>query len=470
MSAQPFYKNVARLLFLNVLIKPLWIFGVDRQVQNVVGPHAYGTYFALFNLSLVFSFITDAGLSTMMNRQVASGTPLNMGHLLRLKAALAAVYSVLVLAAAWLSGVDDWLILISVISIQVLLSFFNFLRGSITAHQLFAWDVWLSVLDKVLMLFFFLPLLYTQLFQIPITIHFFLEAQLFCTAIATSAALVIVLKKTVLHIEVRQKTTAILKQVAPYAGIILLMATHNRLDGFLLERLHRNGAYEAGVYAAAYRLLDVANMMGYLVASFLVPFLARHRTDAFLVQQTTAAARFVLLLAGGFITLFVVAFAGPLQHLLYPLASAYTAQVLQLCLPVLPAYLLLHVYSSLLTAFAQLKLFVILLFFAVVINVILNMLLIPKWGAVGCCIAALASQYVCAISVYFFAVRRNGLQHGGKQVVVLVVLLLFLSLLFWVAVRYGFHPLLAFVVGGLALLLALFAYLPFFKRSVRLSG
>lgn len=470
MNAQPFYKNVARLLFLNMVVKPLWIFGVDRQVQNVVGPEAYGTYFALFNLSLVFSFITDAGLSTMTNRQLASGAPLNLAHLLRLKAALAALYSALVLAAAWLTGVENWRILMPVIGIQVLLSFFNFLRSSITAHQLFAWDVWLSVLDKGLMLSFFLPLLYTQLFQIPITVYFFLQAQLFCTAIATGAAFVIVLKKTVVHVAIRQKTTAVLKQVAPYASIILLMTMHNRLDAFLLERLHRNGAYEAGVYAAAYRLLDAANMMGYLVASFLVPFLARRRADLLLVQQTTAAARFVLLLAGGFISLFVAAFATPLQQLLYPSASVYTAQVVQLCLPVLPAYLLLHIYGSLLTAFAQLKAFIILLFFAVVLNVILNALLISKWGAVGCCIAALASQYSCALSVYFFAARRNKLQHEGKQLIVLTLLLLFLSLLFYVAAQYSLHPLLAFVAGGLVILLALFAYLPFFKRSIRLSG
>jgi hypothetical protein len=54
MKAVPFFKNLGRLLFLNGLVKPLWIFGVDRQMQNLVGFEAYGTYFSLFNLRMFF--------------------------------------------------------------------------------------------------------------------------------------------------------------------------------------------------------------------------------------------------------------------------------------------------------------------------------------------------------------------------------------------------------------------------------
>ena len=32
-----FLKNIALVLFLNLLIKPFWILGIDRSVQNVVG-------------------------------------------------------------------------------------------------------------------------------------------------------------------------------------------------------------------------------------------------------------------------------------------------------------------------------------------------------------------------------------------------------------------------------------------------
>lgn len=466
MKAFPFFKSLAVLLLLNVLVKPLWIFGVDRQVQNLVGHEAYGTYFSFLNLCLVFSFITDAGLSGMANRQLASGGPLNAGQLLRLKGALAAVYCLLVLATAWLSGVQQWAILIPAIGIQILLSFFNFLRSLITAHQLFRWDVWLSVIDKLLMLALFLPLLYSPLFQMPITILFFLQAQLFCTAVAVSVAFGAILKKGLLHTTAPlQKTAVIAKNIAPYALIILAMTAHSRLDGFLLERLHRNGAYEAGVYASSYRLLDAANMVGYLVASFLVPFGARHKEDKLLLQQTVSAAGYGLLLFGIFTSLFLVLFARPVQQALYPHATLYTAQVLQWCLPVLPAYLIMQVYGSLLTAIGQLKLFLILLVVAVLINTTLNGLLIPQWGTVGCCIAALVSQYSCAASVYVFAIRKAGLHHDTKGFVQLAIATGLFGFLLVFGRQQAVHPFILLLAGSGLAGLALFTYLAFFKRS-----
>jgi O-antigen/teichoic acid export membrane protein len=242
------------------------------------------------------------------------------------------------------------------------------------------------------------------------------------------------------------------------------MATHNRLDGFLLERLHRNGAYEAGVYAASYRLLEVTNMIGFLVASFLMPFLARHRDTMLVVQEMVLSARHGLLLFGFFIVMFLVLFAAPVQQALYPASTPYAALVLQWCLPVLPAYLLLQVYGSLLTAMGQLKTFLGVLLVAVVVNSVLNMLLIPKWGAIGCCVAALVSQYLCAVSVYVVATQKNKLAHDGKGWLHLAIATGVFTTLFYVGRQRALHPAVLFFGGAALALLALFAYLPVFKR------
>jgi O-antigen/teichoic acid export membrane protein len=315
------------------------------------------------------------------------------------------------------------------------------------------------------MLLLFLPLLYTPLFQTPITLRFFLQAQLFCTAIATSIAAVIVVKKGWLgQIGTEQQGMSLLKSVAPYAMILLTMGVHNRLDGFLLERLHPNGAYEAGMYAASYRLLDAANMVGYLVASFLVPFLARHRENTLLVEVTVLTARHGLLLFGCFVTLFLIACANAVQQALYPASGAYAAQVLQWCLPVLPAYLLLQVYGSLLTAMGQLQLFIRLLVLSVFVNAVLNVLLVPYWGAVGCCIAALASQYLCAGSIYIAATQKNRIAHGTKEWLQLALAALLLGTLFYFGRQQAVPVLLLFAAGGTVAVLALITYLPVFKR------
>src|SRR6185503_376425 len=67
-----FYSSLRLLIILNVVIKPLWIFGIDRQVQNTVGTEVYGNYFSILNLSIVFSFLLDWGLTIFFNRQLSS--------------------------------------------------------------------------------------------------------------------------------------------------------------------------------------------------------------------------------------------------------------------------------------------------------------------------------------------------------------------------------------------------------------
>src|SRR5258705_293503 len=68
------------------------------------------------------------------------------------------------------------------------------------------------------------------------------------------------------------------------------------VDCFLLERINPNGAYEAGVYAAAYRLLDASNMIGYLFASFLLPFIAKQWSEQKDIEAVILQSRHLLLM------------------------------------------------------------------------------------------------------------------------------------------------------------------------------
>src|SRR5215467_9246645 len=72
MSHSKFYSSLLLLIILNAIIKPFWIFGIDRQVQNVTGAAEYGTYFSLLNLSIVFGFLLDWGLTNFINRELAA--------------------------------------------------------------------------------------------------------------------------------------------------------------------------------------------------------------------------------------------------------------------------------------------------------------------------------------------------------------------------------------------------------------
>lgn len=433
MKSVLFFKGLSWLFLLNLVVKPVWIFFIDRQVQNTVGHEVYGSYFAALNLSYVLLFIADAGLSNAMNQKAASGQPVHTALYLKLKIFLSLLYIIVICFVGWITNLDQWQLLFYVAGIQLLTSFFLFLRSLITANQFFITDAFFSVIDKILMILLCGGFIYYPLTFGSINLLLFLEIQLLCISLAVVAALFFVLKKQLFRSEIKENIFFLLKTIAPFALIILLMSMHYRLDGFLLERLHVNGAYEAGIYASAYRLLDACNMAGYMAASFLVPFVARHQLDKTLLEEVIVDTRHGLLFFGIGVACFTVLFAPWIQQLLYHTNNSYNSGVIQLCIAVLPAYLFMHIYGSVLTATARLRSLLFILTISVLLNMLLNIVLIPSYGAVGCCIAALASHYFCAFACYIIATRSLLLSFMVRSNIMYLATAAGLSLLFYMA-------------------------------------
>lgn len=411
-ESRHFFSSLTLLLLLNILVKPVWIFGIDRHVQNLAGTSAYGSYFSLLNFSIVFSFLLDWGLSGFFNRQLAADQQqfdVLAGKFLFIKFLLILLYAAVVLGTAYLTGVEQWEILIAVIIIQSLTSFFLFLRGIVTARQWFRTDAWLSVLDKGLMIvvcssFFILPVLKGNM-----TITIFLWIQVFCTAASVIITLLLLLKKDVLFtIKKGSLSVKVIRQALPFALIVLLMSAHYRLDGFLLERLHSDGAKQAGIYAAAYRLLDAGNMIGYLVASFLLPFVARNSNNVSITASAVNNSRHLLIVFSLATAITVFFFANFIQSILYHSSDPYISAVLQWCLPALIGYSLVQVYGTVMTATGNIVSFSIIVLISLLINIVLNSLLIPSLGAKGCCIAAVISHGLCGIACMLFTAQKTG--------------------------------------------------------------
>jgi O-antigen/teichoic acid export membrane protein len=426
MRHSKFYSSLLLLIVLNVIIKPVWIFGIDRQVQNITGVAEYGIYFSLLNLSIVFGFLLDWGLNSFISRELAAKkTELQqqLGSFLLLKFFFFFIYAIIVLVVAKLSGVKYWNILWGVIIIQFLTFLFLFLRNVITANQWFKIDAFLSVLDKSLMVlicgvFILLPSLFGS-----INIQRFLTAQIISTSIATAIVIIILLSRKIYFKKpsIRFFSPSVLLSVLPFAFVIFFMSVHNRLDGFLLERMHHNGAHEAGIYAAAYRLLDASNMVGYLIASFFLPFVARLWTEGKSLQEIILQTRHFQLMFAVTVSAVAIIMAPWLQRILYHRNDNYDIQIMQWCLPALVGYGFTQVYGTVMTATGSVIDFCYLNFVAVVLNILMNLFLIPKYGAFGCCLAALVSQLCLGISTMIFVHKKFGISIGVKSLIFYVL-------------------------------------------------
>jgi O-antigen/teichoic acid export membrane protein len=432
-----FYSSLGLLILLNAVIKPIWIFGIDRQVQNAVGTFEYGSYFALFNLSIVFSFLLDWGLTAWFNRHQAAQQNLvhSAGQFLLIKVLFSFLYVVIVLMAAYLARVDRWDIVWGVALIQVFSSLFLFFRSIITAEQWFRTDAWLSVLDKTLMIMLCGSLLFFPPVFGVMTINKFLWVQSSCTALAMISAGVVLLRRGIgfsMTTFSRFFTKKLLLGALPYGTIVLLMAVHFRIDGFLLERLHPAGSYETGTYAAAYRLLDAANMIGFLVASFLLPYVARQWHQQKDINGVILTVRHCLLGYATVVAMVAIFLAPWLQRLLYHHTDAYSIDVMAWCLPAIIGYSLTYIYGTVMTATGHIRALCLITAVAVVINVTLNLVYIPSMGAKACCLAALISQGTGAIAAMIYVKQKLKVPvHTGSLLINIFIAAVLFALLYW---------------------------------------
>ncbi|MBS1618543.1 MAG: oligosaccharide flippase family protein, partial [Bacteroidetes bacterium] len=283
-----FAGNLLLLIFVNVLVKPFWIFGIDRVVQNRAAPGEYGTYLALMNFSFLFGILLDFGLNNFNNRAIArhpSRLATYFPNLMVVKVSLSLIYFAVAFVGAILTGYSDLQIkmLMALALNQVLLSYILYLRSNLTALHLFRIDSFISILDRLLAIIFCASLLYLPVFEAAhFDIHYFIFSQTAALSITAIVAFIFLRGRQQFHYALWRwrYIRSILMKSAPFAMLGLLMTIYYRIDAIMLERMY--SAIETDVYAKPYRLLDAVNQFGYLFGVPLLPLFAnmiRKRED-----------------------------------------------------------------------------------------------------------------------------------------------------------------------------------------------
>ncbi len=473
-TSSRFYSALGWLIALNLIVKPVWVLGIDRQVQNSTGPSEYGAYFSLYNLSIVFGFLLDWGLTNWYNRHLAADRKEfidKAGAFFFIKLLFALIYAMVVFGFGLLAGIDRTDILWGVILIQITSSWLLFLRAVITAEQRFKAGAWLSVLDKI-----FVIVVCGAVFLFPGTlgemeIWKFIVFQILCTVAAIFIALVLLYGRgisfsfTGVHTVLTKK---VFLSALPYALLLLLMSAHARLDGFLLERIYPEGDNEAGIYASSYRLLDAANMPGILLASFILPYIARRHGKAEGFGGVVINTRHLLLCFSVCVASVCFFMAPWLHDLLYDFTGYHAAKVLQWCIPALIGYSLVCIYGTVMTATGHVSAFCFITLTALLFNLAINLLLIPVYGALACCIAAITSQFCCGIAALLYVERKLGIPLHARSVFIYIFLALALCGYLYLANREGIGPWWK-ISGALVITIVVILFTNLFNRNRLIS-
>ena len=195
----------------------------------------------------------------------------------------------------------------------------------------------------------------------------------------------------------------ILRKSAPFALLVLLMASYNRIDPILLRYLAGDGA--AGVYAGAFRLLDALTAIAYLVSVPLLPVFSKIVGDRHELQDVVRLVFWPMMVFSVGVAVVCAVGAEPLMTLLYPERGAMYIPVFRVVIFGIVPIGLTYIFGTLLTAAGRLRQLNLFAAASLVFNVVVNLLLIPRLGAVGSAWASLTAQSFMALAQFILAVR-----------------------------------------------------------------
>ena len=399
-----FFINIMFLVSINLLIKPFFIFGIDRTVQNNVGAEIYGIYFALLNFTYLMQIFNDFGINSYNNRNIARHNQLlskYFPNILIVKGLLGFIYLAITFGIAWLSGYGVYFDLLIFIAFnQLLVSLIFYLRSNISGLGKYRIDSFLSALDKLLMIIICSVLLWVHPFCENFKIEYFIYAQTI-SLMLTGLFAFGVINKHLKNLYFRFNPAfikLIFKESYPYALVVFLMTAYTRIDGVMIERMLSGGAFEAGVYASAYRLLDASNMFAFLFAGLLLPMFSKIIKEGSGIESLLRLS-FQMIWAGSITLVIATVFnSTDIMIFLYKDATIYWGNVLKYLMISFIALSGIQIYGTLLTANGSLMKMNVIFLIGVVINVVLNYFLIPFYKAEGAAIATIITQFFVLIA------------------------------------------------------------------------
>jgi O-antigen/teichoic acid export membrane protein len=190
----------------------------------------------------------------------------------------------------------------------------------------------------------------------------------------------------------------IFKKSFPFAILGMLMACYNRLDTVMVERMLPNGAEQAGIYAQGFRLLDATNMLSVLFAGLLLPIFARMLKLKESIEPLLKTAFILLITPGIVVAVGCWFYSTELMQLLYGKEHLEQASaIFPILMSCFVATSTTYIFGTLLTANGNLRELNLMAVSGILINVTMNLFLIPRYQAVGSAVSSLTTQFFTAL-------------------------------------------------------------------------
>ncbi len=412
-----FFRNAILHVSLNLTVKGVYLFAVERTVQNLLPEGEYGLYFSLLGLAMLLQVVADFGLQLYNSRELAGNRPRlakYFPYFIGLKLLLGTAFFVLLLLVGWSLGYREGELELLLLAggVQFMMSVVLYLRSNLSGLGRYALDGWFSILDKSLMVLLVGGILLFAPEEL--TIGRFAAIQLGSWAITAILLVVMVRDRLPRKLPRFRKATmvALLKGGAPFALAIFLATAYTRLDAVMIERLLPGGEVASDHYAAGYRLLDAMNTIGWLLAGLLIPMYSRLLSRGEAIRPLLRFSGQLLVAGSACAAIPLALYAWPVTELLYDFADARTGNILFFLALTFIAQSLNYAYGALLSAGGYIGRMNRIYALGIVLNLGGNWMVLPHYGAAGAAAVTLLTQAFIALTQAVLAHRWLALPGG----------------------------------------------------------
>lgn len=395
------------LLVCSDIVSKIVFFLFQIFLAKKLGPGSFGIYSVALTFSSIFIVFANYGLDVLMAREIATnkiGSDKYFGNLLLAKIPIGLLTLLSMILATVVLGYSKQVVLYVFLAgiATVFLSYNRFIFGFFRAFGALKYEAYITAGERIIvsavcigLVFFGFGLLeifsITSLFSlISFTISYFLLKLYFVSSpdYAWDSSFI---KK-------------ILKDSTPLLILAVFSVVYFQIDIIMLSLM--KGEKIVGLYSAAVRLFSLFQFIPAAVIGVLLPVMSKqfHDKDKQLLKSFNTGVKYMSIL-GIVSSVIIFLFAEQIINIIYSYKFLNAVTPLKILIWSLPFYLINPILGNFLIATNNSKLPVLAVGTTAIVNIILNLFLIPRYSLVGASVATLASEIFVFLFQGYFSVK-----------------------------------------------------------------
>lgn len=430
-------KRVAKnttLLFFSTVLSYILVFFATLYTARYLGAEGFGVLSFALAFSSIFVVFMDLGLSTLTVREVARENSLAnkyVGNISVIKFVLSIITFLFVVLFVNLVGYSQQVSnVVYIITLSTIIGSYNTMFYSIfQAYENMEYQSFGIIMNSSFMLLIIFLIIFYEL-----DILAFAFAYIAVNMIILLYCVVIyVLKFSLPKIEIdRSFWKPTIMAALPLSLTILFSTIAFKVDSVLLSMIIGNLA--VGYYTAPYKIIEALIFVPSVLSMVIYPVMAKFHVSSrqSLINSYKKSIKFLIIL-GLPLTVGIFSLADQIIILFYGIEFSPSIPALQILIWEIPLVFLTYTFGTFLVSINKQNLSLKITFICMVVNIVLNLLLIPKFSFLAASFVTVLSELVAFVLCFSYLSKLIFKVNLGayilKPVIASIVLGLFLYFL-----------------------------------------